>query len=137
MGYTFYAYQVLLDQKSTFDLQQLADRLTACYRKDKRQVNIHRSNQKITLQIANYCFTIALNLSEAVQEEATDLAINYLRHKRKQKKLAACTKRLDIRGEVDLEMSYFNDSLTLLDEISYFKGTHIFDPQAGTFLDEM
>lgn len=137
MAYTFYAYLVLIDVKSSISLEALADRLVRAYQKDKRTIGVNQHAKQISFCIDQYQFQINLNDSCTVQKESEELALDYLSHKAKRNKISRCSKRLEISGDPDEAMSYFNDSLRLLNEVSRFKGTFIFDPQAGTFLDEM
>ncbi|MGB0525437.1 MAG: hypothetical protein ACPGJS_20850 [Flammeovirgaceae bacterium] len=137
MAYTFYAYLVLIDETSKISLAALEKRLLTAYKKDERVVGITHHQQQIIFYIDNYQFQIGWNETEEVSRESVELATNYLHHNWQKNKVAKCRRRLEISGDFDQNMNYLTDSIRILDEISHFRGTYIFDPQAGTFLEEL
>ena len=137
MGYNYYGYLVLIERSSEITIEALKKCFLDAYQRDSRSVLIDHQENELIIRIDNYSFNILLKQSPDVQKEAFELSNAYLWHHAKKAKLAQCDICLEISGEPDPDMEYFNDSLKVIDTISVFKGTYIFDPQAGTFLDEL
>lgn len=137
MAYSFYAYLVLIEESSNFEMSTLLERLRNFYIKDNRAIQLSIDDNLLTLGIESFQFHLQWHTADSIRIESEELASNYLKNTRKRNRIASCSQRIEISADDDPNMSYFNDSLYLLDELSFFKGVHIFDPQAGTFLDEL
>ena len=137
MGYSYYSYLVLLTDESDFSLAELAARLEHFYGKaGQGNVAVVTKEESLKVKVGDYAFQLHYNQEDYVVEESQEIAEDAATNHPDKARIAACRRRLEIAGEDDPDMDYFNDSLYLLEIIETFSGVFIFDPYDGRFLSK-
>lgn len=130
MAYTYYPYMILLSDESDFSLDELANRLRARFAKTTA-VTEQAPDRPATLALllnGSYRFTMTLNDGESVLAESADMAQEAATSKAE---IAGCRKRLELSGDDDPGMDYFNDSIFVLETLETFRGAYVYSPHVG------
>lgn len=128
MAYPYYSYMILLGDDSDFSLSQLADQLRATFAEADATVQLPPHSDTLTLVLdGTYRFTITLNEDPSVLTESAEMAGEATAHK---SEIAQCRKRLELSGDDDPGMDYFNDSVFILETLDTFRG-YVYSPHTG------
>jgi hypothetical protein len=128
MSYIYYNYAAYIQPDSDLDLIALKNKLDALYqsRSESGTPEITVTDYNMTILFGQYKFTIGLVDEPFVHEEASEFAEHYTVDRNEKEfdkeQLRSCKKRLEIYGDDDPDMDYFNDHLDILDTIETFNG---------------
>jgi hypothetical protein len=90
----------------------------------------------ISISFSGYQFNFSLVQENWVVEESRDIAMTFGKNRKDNKELASCRERIEFYGDDDLNMDFFNESLSLLEMLSKEFNIVIFDYKNGKFFDE-
>ena len=130
MSQSFYSYMVYILPESDLTLASLKEKLEKFFSYDKN-LKIKSSEKQIILTFEDgYSFNIILNENDYVKVECQEMSeykkLDYNDHPFDKEKLKKSSSRLELWGDEDYDMEYFNESLYILKEIETFKNIVIF-----------
>lgn len=115
----------LIAPGSDADLPTLAGKIEKKFARITPPAQIHTEDNRITILLGNYRFTIYLAESDHVLTESKEMAHHfkkdYAGNPVNKNSLQQCGRRFELSGEADFNMDYFNDSLYILECIEEFK----------------
>ncbi|MEO6305219.1 MAG: hypothetical protein ABIP51_18815 [Bacteroidia bacterium] len=133
MASAYYSYLAFIEPGSDANLEILKTNLDEFYAKPTitNKPDITLNSRSITLTFNDgYAFYINLSNEQHVNGEAKEFAdtndLDWYEKPVDKEKLLSCTSRLEIYGEDDYNMNYFNDSLYIVETIGAFKGVIVF-----------
>ena len=88
------------------------------------------------IKVKNYCFYFSYIQEDWVAEESQDIANNAAKHREDKQLIANSKSRVEVSGDDDFDMDYFNDFVMLMEVIENCEKVVIFDYESGTFFDE-
>ena len=136
MGYIYYCYIGLLPKDSTASVAELQSRLDDRLKRQTRGFSITLIESHLSLKVEGFTFDIHFVDGPHVLEESGDMAKYYSGNDPAEKAtIASATTRLEMSGEYDPNMDFFNDSITILECWEAMGIVHVFDPFGGKFLD--
>lgn len=130
MSQSFYSYMVYILPESDLTLASLKEKLEKFFSLNK-SLKIKYSEKQIILTFEDgYSFNIILNENDYVKVESQEMSeykkLDYNDHPFDKEKLKKSSSRLELWGDEDYDMEYFNESLYILKEIETFKNIVIF-----------
>jgi hypothetical protein len=119
----------LIEPDSDADLHQLAEKLQKRFANIKAAVIGQPNNDKLTIAIDDYLFTVYLSGSEHVLIESKEMSDTFIEdyagNPVDKQVVASCARRFELSGGADYEMNYFNHSLFILECMEELKGVTI------------
>ena len=102
---------------------------------DNVQVELHRMNRTVTLTYdQEWSCRIQWNDAPHVLHDAQRWATHH-HSTEEQRRIAACTQRLDLYSDPDPERNYYDDYLTLVEHLQVtFDPSWVFDPTQDEFI---
>lgn len=131
MKNSFYNHLAFIYPESNVTIEDVKISLEEFYTNKKIKPSIMQSDNDIVLKFDNYKFHIHLSKDKHVIEEAREIAedrnIDWADKKFDKELLKQSSSRLEIWGEEDFDMDYFNDSLLIVETIGKLDGLTIFE----------
>ena len=125
-----YEHFILIGNHSDFTLTALAEKIKGI-NWGSHQVTITPTSTAISISINGWQFEIEMNEEAYVLEESEEMANDHAQHHDLFEQIKSCQKRLEIGGDPDFDMEYFNDFCFILEKIESFQHTFTFNPHEG------
>jgi len=131
MAMPIYEAQAFLQDGSDFEIGAAIQRLTSRL----PDLTVTRTGEKgIRVSAGSWTMRVELQDEAYVAEDARELA-EELTECPRAAEIAACNRRVEIWSrDPDPEMDHFNDYVLSCETIEGFRGTILFDPQAGELI---
>ncbi len=113
MSASSYEHLVLIGDTSDFGLEGLREQLKKVDW-GNREVQVLYSEKEIKIVIDSWSFYIGLSSEAHIQEESEELAVEFARENKSFDKIRSCKRRLELDGDPDFDMDYFNDFCFIL-----------------------
>ena len=129
-----YKAYIFLPDISTVNLGEVKSILSNSFRDDERSVSIKKDDDKVALLIEDWKCSIYSNADASVLEEAIELAENFARNQVEKDEIKNCSKRLEVMCDEDPEMDFFNDYLTVIQELGNIKNAKVWEQAQQEFI---
>jgi hypothetical protein len=128
MGFHYYNYSIWVEKDADFSMEKLKNILENVDFLKKPDVSILLQNKKITIVLGNYHIWLPFMQDSFVEQEAQESSERHTR-------LKNCNARIDMYAEDDPDEKFYNQQLILVETIGNLKGTHIYDPYLGEWIN--
>ncbi len=130
MSSKMYEHFILIHPSSNFDFHLLDEKIKNV-NWDGKELQSSFTENTIQLSLNGWGFHIGLSDADHVilesEEMANDLGKDHVLYS----KIKSCKIRLEISGDSDFDMEYFNDFCYILEEIESFTDVYTFNPHEG------
>ncbi|MBN2891401.1 MAG: hypothetical protein JXL97_06015 [Bacteroidales bacterium] len=125
-----YEHLILIGEDSDFNLNLLIEKISGinC---GENQVEINATDDSISLTITGWNFGIGMNDSEHVLQESEEIANDNVKDHDLYESIKCCKRRLELGGDPDFDMEYFNDFCFVLEKIESFSNMYTWNPHEG------
>ncbi|MBL4702893.1 MAG: hypothetical protein JKY54_00090 [Flavobacteriales bacterium] len=125
-----YEHLILIGEDSNFNLNSLNEQINGI-NWGANQVEINAADDSISLTINCWNFEIGLNDSEHILYESQEIANNNAKNHKLFESIKCCKRRLELGGDPDFDMEYFNDFCSVLEKIESFSSIYTWNPRGG------
>ena len=133
--YMSYKAFILLPDTSNITLDEAKNILSSGFRDDERRISINKDdNKKLVILIEDWKCSIYPNTNASVLEESAELAEHFARSSIEKNEIKSYSKRLEVICEDDPEMQFFNDYLTVLQELGSIKNAKVWEQAQQGFI---
>lgn len=125
-----YEHLILIGEDSDFNINLLNEKLNEI-NWGENQVEIKSAGDSISLIINGWNFEIGLNDAEHVLQESEEIANDNAKNHELYESIKRCKRRLELGGDPDFDMEYFNDFCIVLEKIESFSSVYTWNSQEG------
>jgi|GEM_PF-3565894 len=125
-----YEHLILIGEDSDFNIHILKEKINGI-NWGRNQVEIIGTEDSISLTINGWHFEIGLIDSAHVMQESEEIANDKAKDHELYSTIKSCKRRLEIGGDPDFDMAYFNDFCLVLGKIESFSSVYTLNPYEG------
>ncbi|MBP7867026.1 MAG: hypothetical protein KA419_13875 [Acidobacteria bacterium] len=127
---------VLIDPETTITADDIERQLKDfCRDPGSRNAQMIRKGEGFILKWPGYALEVTLNTGRSVLVESDDIANRFAVAHPHRQRISQCSVRVEISGDDDPEMSFFNDFCIVLDSIERLGTVYTFDPGNAQFMN--
>lgn len=130
MASASYQHLILLGEHSNLSLPSLYEKIQNIDWAG-RAVVIDQTEDGIIINIEGWHFEIGWNTAEHVLEESVEIADEHAKGKPFYNAIKQCSQRLEIGGDADFDMVFFNDFCFILEKIESFEEVYTWNYHEG------
>jgi hypothetical protein len=129
-----YKALILLSPASDASIEEAKKKLENLFADDERDVSIESDKNEIRVSVEGWNARVHLNADDYVVEESEEMANNFAAHLPEKEEIARSPRRFEVACDEDEEMSFFNDYLSIIQELGDFEGAKIWEQAQQEFI---
>ena len=130
-----YKALILLSETSPASIEEAENKLKNLFADDERDVSVTTSERdEIQVSIEGWNARVHLNSDDYVIEESEEMANNFAAHLVEKEEIARSPRRFEVACDEDPEMSFFNDYLSIIQELGAFEGAYVWEQAQQEFI---
>ncbi|RDH41834.1 hypothetical protein [Zooshikella ganghwensis] len=129
-----YKALIILSKYDSNTLDNYSKALDIKFSKRKNPPILKIKQNEITITFTDFEFYVVLNANASVKAESVEIAEKFGAKLGDKAQLANSACRLEVSSGPDVDMSYFNDFITIVESAESLGKVWAFDPDSGEFM---